>query len=57
LSANAALYNIEFLQNGYQELKELLPSSLSAMGCKTTNASILFRGELVAAAARQEISA
>uniref|UniRef100_A0A914UWY8 BHLH domain-containing protein n=1 Tax=Plectus sambesii TaxID=2011161 RepID=A0A914UWY8_9BILA len=33
----------EAINNGYQELKELLPSSLSAMGCKTTNASILFR--------------
>jgi len=33
----------EAINNGYLELKELLPSSLSAMGCKTTNASILFR--------------
>ncbi|KHN78915.1 Max-like protein X [Toxocara canis] len=33
----------EAINNGYQELKELLPSSLTSLGCKTTNAAILFR--------------
>uniref|UniRef100_A0AC35TIV0 BHLH domain-containing protein n=1 Tax=Rhabditophanes sp. KR3021 TaxID=114890 RepID=A0AC35TIV0_9BILA len=33
----------EAINNGYGELKELLPKSLSSQGCKTTNASILFR--------------
>ncbi|VDK19406.1 unnamed protein product [Anisakis simplex] len=33
----------EAINNGYQELKELLPASLTSLGCKTTNAAILFR--------------
>ncbi|VDM98732.1 unnamed protein product [Thelazia callipaeda] len=33
----------EAINNGYQELKELLPSSFATVGCKTTNAAILFR--------------
>ncbi|GMT18340.1 hypothetical protein PFISCL1PPCAC_9637 [Pristionchus fissidentatus] len=33
----------EAINNGYNELKELLPPSMTAMGCKTTNAAILFR--------------
>ncbi|VDD95417.1 unnamed protein product [Enterobius vermicularis] len=33
----------EAINNGYQELKELLPASFSSIGCKTTNALILFR--------------
>ncbi|KAK6100549.1 Helix-loop-helix DNA-binding domain family protein [Brugia pahangi] len=33
----------EAINIGYQELKELLPSSFSPIGCKTTNAAILFR--------------
>ncbi|VDM94702.1 unnamed protein product, partial [Onchocerca ochengi] len=28
---------------GYQELKELIPPSFSPVGCKTTNAAILFQ--------------
>uniref|UniRef100_A0A1I7VDA4 BHLH domain-containing protein n=1 Tax=Loa loa TaxID=7209 RepID=A0A1I7VDA4_LOALO len=33
----------EAINIGYQELKELLPASFSPIGCKTTNAAILFR--------------
>ncbi|MFH4975018.1 hypothetical protein AB6A40_001727 [Gnathostoma spinigerum] len=33
----------EAINNGYHELRSLLPSSLSSLGCKTTNAAILFR--------------
>ncbi|KAI6222378.1 BHLH domain-containing protein [Aphelenchoides fujianensis] len=33
----------EAINNGYNDLKELLPASTSFAGCKTTNASILFR--------------
>ncbi|KAI1729158.1 helix-loop-helix DNA-binding domain-containing protein [Ditylenchus destructor] len=33
----------EAINNGYSELKELLPASSSFVGCKTTNAAILFR--------------
>ncbi|VDK76798.1 unnamed protein product [Litomosoides sigmodontis] len=33
----------EAINIGYQELKELLPPSFSPIGCKTTNAAILFR--------------
>uniref|UniRef100_A0A0N4Z7E7 BHLH domain-containing protein n=1 Tax=Parastrongyloides trichosuri TaxID=131310 RepID=A0A0N4Z7E7_PARTI len=33
----------EAINNGYNELRELLPKSMSSLGCKTTNASILFR--------------
>ncbi|KAF8357341.1 mxl-2, partial [Pristionchus pacificus] len=33
----------EAINNGYNELKELLPPSMTALGCKTTNAAILFR--------------
>uniref|UniRef100_A0A915PWM3 BHLH domain-containing protein n=1 Tax=Setaria digitata TaxID=48799 RepID=A0A915PWM3_9BILA len=33
----------EAINIGYQELKELLPASFSPVGCKTTNAAILFR--------------
>uniref|UniRef100_A0A1I7WQS6 BHLH domain-containing protein n=1 Tax=Heterorhabditis bacteriophora TaxID=37862 RepID=A0A1I7WQS6_HETBA len=33
----------EAINNGYLELKELIPQTPSAMGCKTTNAAILFR--------------
>uniref|UniRef100_A0A915CNU2 BHLH domain-containing protein n=1 Tax=Ditylenchus dipsaci TaxID=166011 RepID=A0A915CNU2_9BILA len=33
----------EAINNGYSELKELLPASASFVGCKTTNAAILFR--------------
>ncbi|CAJ0578706.1 unnamed protein product, partial [Mesorhabditis spiculigera] len=33
----------EAINNGYTELKALLPASMSTMGCKTTNASILFK--------------
>uniref|UniRef100_A0A183FQD4 BHLH domain-containing protein n=1 Tax=Heligmosomoides polygyrus TaxID=6339 RepID=A0A183FQD4_HELPZ len=29
--------------SGYSDLKELIPQTASAMGCKTTNAAILFR--------------
>ncbi|EYC42195.1 hypothetical protein Y032_0540g3166 [Ancylostoma ceylanicum] len=30
-------------ESGYSDLKELIPQTASAMGCKTTNAAILFR--------------
>jgi len=33
----------EAINNGYNELKDLLPASSSFVGCKTTNAAILFR--------------
>ncbi|CAD5220161.1 unnamed protein product [Bursaphelenchus xylophilus] len=33
----------EAINTGYSDLKELLPQSTSFAGCKTTNASILFR--------------
>uniref|UniRef100_A0A1I7ZFV8 BHLH domain-containing protein n=1 Tax=Steinernema glaseri TaxID=37863 RepID=A0A1I7ZFV8_9BILA len=33
----------EAINNGYVELKELLPESMLPVGCKQTNASILFR--------------
>ncbi|CAG9535379.1 unnamed protein product [Cercopithifilaria johnstoni] len=33
----------EAINIGYQELKVLLPASFSPIGCKTTNAAILFR--------------
>ncbi|CAD5213475.1 unnamed protein product [Bursaphelenchus okinawaensis] len=33
----------EAINSGYSDLKELLPASTSFAGCKTTNASILFR--------------
>jgi hypothetical protein len=33
----------EAINNGYVELKELLPANSSFAGCKTTNAAILFR--------------
>lgn len=32
-----------FFQSGYNDLKDLLPSNSSFVGCKTTNAAILFR--------------
>ena len=37
------LFYILVLQSGYNELKDLLPASSSFIGCKTTNAAILFR--------------
>ncbi|KAK0418417.1 hypothetical protein QR680_013544 [Steinernema hermaphroditum] len=33
----------EAINNGYGELKELLPENMLPVGCKQTNASILFR--------------
>ncbi|KAL6726573.1 hypothetical protein Aduo_008533 [Ancylostoma duodenale] len=33
----------EAINSGYSDLKELIPQTASAMGCKTTNAAILFR--------------
>lgn len=33
----------EAINSGYADLKQLLPSHLSPLGCKTTNASILYR--------------
>ncbi|WKY01761.1 hypothetical protein Q1695_015624 [Nippostrongylus brasiliensis] len=33
----------EAINSGYSDLKELIPQSASTMGCKTTNAAILFR--------------
>ncbi|KAL3115914.1 hypothetical protein niasHT_007214 [Heterodera trifolii] len=33
----------EAINSGYNELKDLLPASASFIGCKTTNAAILFR--------------
>ncbi|KAI3409932.1 hypothetical protein GPALN_006302 [Globodera pallida] len=33
----------EAINSGYTELKDLLPPSASFIGCKTTNAAILFR--------------
>nr|CDJ83788.1 Basic helix-loop-helix dimerisation region bHLH domain containing protein [Haemonchus contortus]CDJ85763.1 Basic helix-loop-helix dimerisation region bHLH domain containing protein [Haemonchus contortus] len=33
----------EAINSGYSDLKELVPQTASAMGCKTTNAAILFR--------------
>jgi len=33
----------EAINTGYSDLKDLLPASTSFAGCKTTNASILFR--------------
>jgi len=33
----------EAINSGYSELKDLLPASASFVGCKTTNAAILFR--------------
>ncbi|OZC11384.1 Helix-loop-helix DNA-binding domain protein [Onchocerca flexuosa] len=33
----------EAINIGYQELKELIPPSFSPIGCKTTNAAILFQ--------------
>jgi len=33
----------EAINSGYAELKQLLPSHMAPLGCKTTNASILYR--------------
>ncbi|CAJ0942394.1 unnamed protein product, partial [Mesorhabditis belari] len=33
----------EAINNGYSELKDLIPASMATMGCKTTNAAVLFR--------------
>ncbi|CAI4227473.1 unnamed protein product [Auanema sp. JU1783] len=33
----------EAINNGYSDLKDLIPQTPSAMGCKITNAAILFR--------------
>ncbi|KAJ1364065.1 hypothetical protein KIN20_024064 [Parelaphostrongylus tenuis] len=33
----------EAINSGYSDLKELIPQTASAMGCKITNAAILFR--------------
>ncbi|KAE9417229.1 hypothetical protein Angca_004425, partial [Angiostrongylus cantonensis] len=33
----------EAINSGYSDLKELIPPTASAMGCKITNAAILFR--------------
>ncbi|EYC42196.1 hypothetical protein Y032_0540g3166 [Ancylostoma ceylanicum] len=45
LSAGAlpALRHASWHASGYSDLKELIPQTASAMGCKTTNAAILFR--------------
>ncbi|PAV56074.1 hypothetical protein WR25_01106 [Diploscapter pachys] len=33
----------EAINSGYNELKELIPQTTSSLGCKTTNAAVLFR--------------
>ncbi|KJH47992.1 Helix-loop-helix DNA-binding domain protein [Dictyocaulus viviparus] len=46
----------EAINSGYSDLKELIPQTASAMGCKITNAAILFRACDYMAQLKSEVS-